>query len=232
MSSSVLGYWEYFGSIEMERFNIYNGVCFMKKMFFIMTAFFIFSCSKNAVNNGVRLPIVFGENYCEIKLSYDVDEDVQYIFSPDTTVALDVKQIIADGNVLEMERDEAFNVSECPVRIVKDFSRDDCYVTLHLKGSYNGRYYLWNDGRGILFNKGENNVMYPYTNSYLIPRDAKWLKIRYRVLIPGVDINRVSPNNFKDEKTRYTKSYMANISFSDFTVTISEEDVEDSIKEH
>ena len=39
----------------------------MKKMFFIMTALFIFSCSKNAVNNGVRLPIVFEENYCEIK---------------------------------------------------------------------------------------------------------------------------------------------------------------------
>ena len=65
-----------------------------------------------------------------------------------------------------------------------------------------------------------------------MPGDAKELKIKYKVLIPGVDINRVSPNNFKDEKARYTKPYMANISFSDFMVTITEENIENFIKEH
>lgn len=192
----------------------------MKKIFFILTAVFFFSCSKNEFHKMTRSPIIFGENYCEIKLAYDVDKDTQCIFSSDTTVALDVKKILADGKILNMVKDEPFNVSVCPLKIIKNFSEDDCYITLQLKGFNTDKYYLWNDGRGILFNQGENDVMYPYTNSYLIPRNTKELIIQYRVLLPASDIDYDFLHKSKDNTGRYTKTYIANISLTDLAVNI------------
>lgn len=195
----------------------------MKKLVFIFTAILFFSCSKNEFHKMTPSPIIFGENYCEIKLTYDVDKDTQYIFSPDTTVALDIMDVTADGNTLDMVQDEPFNVSECPLKIIKEFSKNDCYITLHLKGFHTDKYYLWNDGRGILFNQGENDVMYPYTNSYLIPRNPNKLIIRYRVLLPSSGIDYSFLYKSKDNTGRYTKTYIANISLSDITVDIREE---------
>ena len=195
----------------------------MKKLFFILTAVLFFSCSKNEFHKTASQPIIFDADYCEIKLTYDVAEDTQCIFSPDTTVALDIMEIIADGNVLDMVKDEPFNVSVCPLRIIKDFSKNDCYITLHLKGFHTDKYYLWNDGRGILFNQGDNDLMYPYTNSYLIPTNTDDLIIRYRVLLPSPDIDYSFLHKSKDNTGRYTKTYIANISLNDLTVNIREE---------
>ena len=195
----------------------------MKKSFFILTAVLFFSCSKNEFHKTTSQPIIFSVDYCDIKLTYDVTKDTQYIFSPDTTVALDIMEIIADGNVLDMVKDEPVNVSVCPLRIIKDFSKNDCYITLHLKGFHTDKYYLWNDGRGILFNQDENDIMYPYTNSYLLPINTNELIIRYRVLLPCSDIDYAFLYKSKDNTGRYTKTYIANISLNDLTVNIREE---------
>lgn len=195
----------------------------MTKLFLnaVLVSVLLLSCSKNGIIKKTCSPLA--REFCEIKLSYDVDKDTNYIFSPDTTVALDVGKIIADGKVLDMVKDEPFNVSECPLKIQKDFNRNDCHMALYLKSSHAGKYYLWNDGRGILFNKDENGTMNPYTNSYLIPSDAKELIIKYRVLLPNLNEDYDSLYKTPAKNGRYTSFYTASISLRDFSVNIKKE---------
>ena len=132
-------------------------------------------------------------------------------------------EVIADGNTLAMDKETPFNVSTCPIKIIKDFSKDDCYMTLYLQGLQNDKYYLWNDGRGILYYKGDNEIFYPYKNSYVIPKNINELVIRYRVLLPDPNINYSFLHKIKNETGKYTKTYTAKIYWRDLTVTVTEE---------
>ena len=167
--------------------------------------------------------IAIGNLGCTISLPYEIGENTTEVFSPDSTVALDVLELSSDGYKLEMIRDVPFNVSPSPISIINAFPKNDCYMLMSLKGKKEDSYYLWNDGRGIISAQGEKNVWYSFTNSYLIPTDTKELKIIYRVLLPSPNIDIKSLYTTLPKNGNFTKTYTATISLINFTININQE---------
>lgn len=140
-------------------------------------------------------------------LEYEIPSELNFIFSEETSMAIFIEEIKVDGVVLE------------PFDDVRDIEADN--IKYELKTSQTGRiimkwykhlnYYIWNDGRGIIFTQNEEGFYMPKTNFYRFSEDAKELQIKYKVLLPYERINEHDLMISLPEDGIYTKIYQKNI---------------------
>ena len=69
------------------------------------------------------------------------------------------------------------------------------------------KYYVWNDGRGIVFSVNDEGFYVPKTNSYRFPTDTKVLEIKYKVLLPTKGFNERDLEKQLPSAGFYTATY-------------------------
>ncbi len=123
----------------------------------------------------------YSQTVLTICLEYDVPSDCKSVFSEDTSLALSIEEIIADGEVLNYFSD----VRDIQISSIKYNSSPQKKEKIKMVWTRQNGYYVWNDGRGIIFTQDEEGFYIPKTNSYRFPVNTKSLEIKYKVLLPS-----------------------------------------------
>lgn len=130
---------------------------------------------------------VFIDELIVFDFPYFVDDEVERIFKPDTPLAIDILEIIADGEKLSYINDLSMEIPdykrsfwmESQDRIL---DRDEYSIRTFWRGYYGG--IVWNDGQGVIFKEIVPDIIHLYTNSYKIEYDTQVVTVRYRIRFP------------------------------------------------
>lgn len=142
-----------------------------------------------------------------IFLEYECPKTCEFVFLETTTVALQIEEIIADGQLITCF-DDIRDLSISDIEYKKKIGNESF---INMTWYCEKDYYIWNDGRGILFSENKDGYYIPRTNSYRIPVNTKKLTIKYRVLLPSgnTDIKKLL-ESFPDDGI-YSPSYTKEI---------------------
>lgn len=143
------------------------------------------------------------ETIFAIYLEYDIPDDQEFIFDENCTLALDIIYIKIDGVLID-KFDDIRDISTIGVIYQKAIGKK---AKIKMNWYLNGLYYIYNDGRGILFAENKDGYYQPYTNSFRISITAKFLEIKYRVLLPSPKISDKILCNALPQDGSYTKYY-------------------------
>ncbi|AGT44092.1 hypothetical protein TPE_1606 [Treponema pedis str. T A4] len=138
-----------------------------------------------------------------VNLEYDVPNEQNILFGETCSLALDIVEIKADDISIDSFEDVR-DITFIDVSYQKSF---EAKAKIKMYWYLIGDYYIYNDGRGILFIENKNGFYQPYTNSFRIPATTKLLEIRYRVLLPDVEKNNENLKISLPENGNYTKVY-------------------------
>lgn len=166
-------------------------------LYLIINIYFVFSISKEQLN---------------IVLEYECPMNYEFVFSETTTVALQVEEIIADGQLIT-QFDDIRDLAISEIKYKKN-KADKCFI--NMTWYYYQGYYVWNDGRGIIFSENKDGYYIPKTNSYRIPVNTKKLIIKYKVLFPSDNIDTKKLLETFPNDGDYSSSYIKEITLDKY----------------
>ena len=140
----------------------------------LLSVFFVLCPSAYAVTDGF-----------EIYLDYDIPTGTELVFSEDTTLAIFIEGMWADGRAVPTFQD----VRDIPICNVECMTAAKKTGRIKMVWDKRGDFFVWNDGRGIVFTENESGYFVPKTNSYRFSATVRTLKIKYKVLIPPKEID-------------------------------------------
>jgi hypothetical protein len=145
-----------------------------------------------------------------LKLPYEIEDNIEYVFCEDTPYAIDIIEIRADGEKLFFIEDIRDIESRTYFDIQKTIKGKNIYYILMIWDqrsavrtySISGKVLIWNDGRGIFQKINPDHS----TNSYELLSNIKRLEIKYRILLPYPSLS-LDDLREKTYISNFTKEY-------------------------
>ena len=177
------------------------------KLSFLLIIFFVSTTHGNEFIIGGF--ISHADDHFILRLPYIVGDNIEYIFEEDTPYAIDIIEILADGQMLAFVFDpmsvSSFSRSYFRISKTTEDTRE-YYISMYWYVEYLSNIsrdaFQWNDGRSIYFINGV-----PATNTYEIRRGMEFLEITYRIMLPYPTLTIQNLRDPNYENKIFTEEY-------------------------
>ena len=155
------------------------------------------------LNNGTWL---------ELKLPYELEDDVKFVFDSRTTLAIDIIEMRADGETLSIV--DGFDPRDTENFMIRGRSKllREHFIIMLWHSHYGT--FRWYDGRGIIGAKKSNGYN-SHVNTYELSPGMNVFEIRYRIVIPYPTLDIYNLIDEEYEYKRLTKEYKMIVDLKD-----------------
>jgi hypothetical protein len=144
----------------------------------------------------------------ELKLPYEIEDDVQFVFHGNIPLAIDIIEMRVDGETLSIVDDFDPGSGWDHYYNITGIGEEKREYFISMVWRWNNRHmaFRWYDGRGIIRAEKSNGYK-TYANTYELSPGMNVFEIRYRIVIPYPTVDIYNLIDQKYEYKRFTKEY-------------------------